>query len=72
MAGYILGSSVEQLAGTIGKVTLALALIAIAILLILIRRYNRHWQEEAERALPGPLDEALAARGTTFPPASLQ
>jgi membrane protein DedA with SNARE-associated domain len=69
LAGYILGSSVQQLAGIIGKVTLGLAVIAIVIFLILIRRYQRQWEEKAERALPGPLDEALAARGSIPPPA---
>ena len=63
LAGYFLGTTVQQLAGIIGKVTLGLAVIAIIIFLILIRRYQQRWEEEAERALPGPLDEALAARG---------
>ena len=70
IAGYILGNNVQQLAGIIGRATLALAVIAIAIFLILIRRYELRWEEEAERALPGPLDEALAARGSTSPPRS--
>ena len=64
LAGYILGKSVHQLAGTIGRVSLAVAVMVIVICLILIGRHERRWEEEAERALPGPLDEALAARGT--------
>jgi membrane protein DedA with SNARE-associated domain len=70
LAGYILGKSVHQLAGTIGRVSLVVAVIVIVISLMLIARHERRWEEEAERALPGPLDEALAARGTktTSPP----
>jgi membrane protein DedA with SNARE-associated domain len=64
LAGYILGKSVHQLAGTIGRVSLVLAVIVIVICLLLIGRHERRWEEEAERAFPGPLDEALAARGT--------
>jgi membrane protein DedA with SNARE-associated domain len=64
LAGYILGKSVHQLAGTIGRVSLIAAVILIVIFLFLIGRQERRWEEEAERALPGPLDEALAARGT--------
>jgi hypothetical protein len=47
-----------------------LAVIVIVISLVLIGRHERRWEEEAERALPGPLDVALAARGTkvTSPP----
>jgi membrane protein DedA with SNARE-associated domain len=70
LAGYILGKSVHQLAGTIARVSLVAAVIVIVIFLVLIGRHERRWEEEAERALPGPLDEALAARGTkgTSPP----
>jgi membrane protein DedA with SNARE-associated domain len=70
LAGYIFGRSVHQLAGTIGRVSLVLAVIVIVISLVLIGRHERRWEEEAERALPGPLDVALAARGTkvTTPP----
>jgi membrane protein DedA with SNARE-associated domain len=68
LAGYIFGNSIEQLAGTIGKATVALAVIAIVVFLILIGRHQRRWEEEAERALPGPLEDALAARGTFSPP----
>jgi membrane protein DedA with SNARE-associated domain len=64
LAGYILGKSVHQLAGTIGRISLVAAVIAIVISLTLIGRHERRWEEEAERALPGPLDAALAARGT--------
>jgi membrane protein DedA with SNARE-associated domain len=70
LAGYILGKSVHQLAGTIGRVSLVVAIVVIVISLWLIARHERRWEDEAERAFPGPLDEALAARGAkgTSPP----
>jgi membrane protein DedA with SNARE-associated domain len=72
LAGYIFGRSIHHLAGTIGRVSLVVAVILIVIFLFLIGRHERRWEEEADRALPGPLDEALAARGTkgTSPPSA--
>ena len=66
LAGYFFGHAVLQLAGTIGKVTVGLAVLIIVLFVVTLWRHERRWEEEeADRALPGPLNVALLARGTT-------
>ena len=63
LAGYFFGHAFLQVAGTIGRVLLGLAVLIIMVGFVLLWRHERQWEEQAERALPGPLDEALVARG---------
>ena len=57
LGGYFLGDNIHRLTGPVGIGTAVLAgLISIAFLLFLHRHQHR-LEEEAERALPGPLDE---------------
>lgn len=53
--GYYLGNIVFQLNGVIGPLLLAGAAISFVIFGLLIRRYEQHLVEAAERALPGPI-----------------
>lgn len=55
--GYLLGKSVNRIAGPVGIVLgIIAALLIITFLIFLKRNFNR-LADEAERALPGPLDE---------------
>jgi len=63
LGGYVLGASVHRLTGTLGKISIGLAVLIIVACLILVSRNEKRLEEEAERALPGPLEAALAQRG---------
>ena len=53
--GYTLGAIAFRLQGVLGPILLAAAAIAFFGCGFLIQRYEDRLQEEAERALPGPL-----------------
>ena len=57
LGGYFLGGNVHRLTGPIGIITVVLAALIIIVFLIFLRRNERRLEDEAERALPGPLDE---------------
>ena len=57
LGGYFLGDNVHRLTGPVGIGAAVLAgLLSIAFFLFL-RTHQHRLEEEAERALPGPLDE---------------
>ncbi len=56
LGGYFLGSKVEQFSGPVGIVFLVLAVIILVVSFIFLRRNEKRLEDEAERALPGPLD----------------
>ena len=55
LGGYFLGNNVHRLTGPIGTVGLVLAVLVIIAFLVFLRRNEHRLEEEAERALPGPL-----------------
>src|SRR5258708_566132 len=55
LGGYLLGEDVHRLTGPIGTVALVLAVLVIIAFLVFLRRNEHRLEEEAERALPGPL-----------------
>jgi membrane protein DedA with SNARE-associated domain len=57
LGGYFLGENVHRLTGPLGIIFVVLAVIIIIGLLVFLRRNERRLEDEAERALPGPLDE---------------
>ena len=57
LGGYLLGDNVHRLTGTIGTVALVLAVLIIIAFLVFLRRNEHRLEEEAERALPGPLSD---------------
>jgi len=57
VGGYFLGENVHRLAGPLGTTLLVLAVLVIAGALLFLRQNERRLEDEAERALPGPLDE---------------
>jgi membrane protein DedA with SNARE-associated domain len=55
LGGYLLGNNVHRLTGPIGAVALVLAVLIIIAFLVFLRRNEHRLEEEAERAMPGPL-----------------
>jgi len=56
LGGCALGDNVHRLTGPVGRVAVALGPLAIVASIVYLRRNEERLQEEAERALPGPLD----------------
>jgi membrane protein DedA with SNARE-associated domain len=60
LGGYFLGDNIHRLVGPVGIVLLVLAVLLIMVGLVVVRRNEQRLEDEAERALPGPL-------GASFP-----
>src|SRR5229473_2012986 len=56
LGGYFLGDNIHRLVGPVGIVLLVLAVLLILAGIVLVRRNEERLEDEAERALPGPLD----------------
>ena len=56
LGGYFLGNNIHLLVGPLGIVFLALTVLLIIAGFVLVRRNEQRLEDEAERALPGPLD----------------
>jgi membrane protein DedA with SNARE-associated domain len=56
LGGYFLGDNIHRLTGPIGPVTVVLAVLLIIAGIVIVRRQEQRLADEAERALPGPLD----------------
>ncbi len=56
LGGYLLGDNVHRLVGPVGIVLLVLAVLLTIAGFVIVRRNERRLADEAERALPGPLD----------------
>lgn len=56
LGGYLLGDSFRRIAGPLGTVAAVIAACIITASLVLLWRNERRLEDEAERALPGPLD----------------
>jgi uncharacterized membrane protein YdjX (TVP38/TMEM64 family) len=57
VGGYFLGDNVHRLTGPVGVILVVLAVFIIIAFLIFLRHNEHRLEGEAERALPGPLDE---------------
>jgi membrane protein DedA with SNARE-associated domain len=57
LGGYFLGKSIDRFTGPFGIVTAVLAGIIIIVSLIFIARNESRLEDEAEKAMPGPLDK---------------
>jgi membrane protein DedA with SNARE-associated domain len=53
--GYALGDNIYRLSGPVGVASAVLAVLAIVASFIVLRRNEERLEDEAERALPGPL-----------------
>ena len=56
LGGYFLGDNIHRLVGPVGVVFLVLAVFLIIAGTVLVRRNEERLEDEAELALPGPLD----------------
>ena len=56
LGGYFLGNNVHRLTGPVGIIASVLAVLLIIGFLLFLRRNEQRLEDEAERALPGPLD----------------
>ena len=56
LGGYFLGDNIHRLVGPVGIVFLVLAVLLIIARIVIARRNEERLEDEAERALPGPLD----------------
>jgi len=54
---YALGDQVHRLTGIVGKALAVLAVLAIIAALVFLKRNEQRLEEEAEAAMPGPLDQ---------------
>jgi membrane protein DedA with SNARE-associated domain len=53
--GYVLGDNIYRLTGPVGVATVVLAVLAIIASVSVLRRNEARLEDEAKRALPGPL-----------------
>lgn len=67
LGGYFLGNKVHQLTGPVGIVALVLAAIILIGFYIFLRRNEKRLEDEAERALPGPLDTYQESEKDKYP-----
>jgi membrane protein DedA with SNARE-associated domain len=58
--GYMLGKNIHRIAGPVGITFTVIAVILVIAGLIFLKQNERRLADEAERALPGPLDHHYA------------
>ena len=56
LGGFFLGDTIHRLVELVGIVLLVLAVLLILAGIVIVRRNEQRLEDEAERALPGPLD----------------
>lgn len=64
-AGYVLGRNVEIFAGIFGKVTLALGVVLLLAGFFFLRHNEKRLEDEADRAMPGPIEQYAGGAHTT-------
>jgi len=62
LGGYFLGDNIHRLTGPIGPITLVLAVLFILAGIVIVRRNEQRLADEAERALPRPLDASSSGK----------
>jgi membrane protein DedA with SNARE-associated domain len=60
MGGYLLGDTVHRLTGPLGIIAVGVGLLMLLTFLLFVRRNEQRLEDEAERALPGSLDDDQA------------
>ncbi len=56
LGGYLLGDNINRLTGPVGIIFIVLAVLIIIAFVVFVWRNERRLEEEAKKALPGPLD----------------
>lgn len=59
LTAYLLGDEAAHLTSAVSHGVLAAASVGLVIAMVLLRRNERRLEDEAERALPGPIDQYL-------------
>lgn len=62
LGGYFLGDTIHRVTGPIGTILLVLAALLILAAIVIVRRNEQRLEDEAERALPGPLEASPSLR----------
>ncbi len=60
--GFLLGDTFQRLEGTYRLVTGVLVVAAFVVLVLFLRKNEKRLEEQAERELPGPLEDYLGRR----------
>ncbi len=61
LGGYALGDNVHRVEGRVGLVLIALAALALVAAAVFVKWNERRLEDEAARAMPGPIDQQPAA-----------
>ncbi|MBV8702793.1 MAG: DedA family protein, partial [Acetobacteraceae bacterium] len=67
---YALGTQIHRLAGPVGIALGAVALVLIVCAIVFVHRHEHQLEDEAERALPGPIEANPRRRGSAPSPTS--
>jgi len=62
LGGYFLGNNVQRFSGPFGIIAVVLAAIILIVSFILLRRNEKRLEDEAEKAIPGPLNANAKAK----------
>lgn len=62
LAAYLFGAAVMHVRGPLGIALLALGIVAVLLLVYYVRQHEAALEQEAEKALPGPLRPVRRAR----------
>lgn len=57
MAAYAFGEQINNFEGPVGKILAGAAVVVIIIFIVVLRKNEARLEEEAERALPGPIEQ---------------
>ena len=68
LAAYSFGEAASRLAGAVGWVFLGVAVVGLVAGGAFLRKHEQRLEDEAERALPGPLDDADCSRRGEYGP----
>ena len=57
VGGYVLGDNIHRIVGPVGVAAVVIAAVLLIAGFIFLRRNEKRLEDEAERALPGPLEQ---------------
>jgi membrane protein DedA with SNARE-associated domain len=57
LGGYLLGEQIHRLTGTVGIITIVLAVLFLIAFAIFVWRNERQLEDRAEKELPGPIEK---------------